>query len=108
MYVSNFSFVYEYGQGVIDLLDIKVGMSVVDLGCGNGQLTKQLSDMGMEVIGVDESEEMISLARKSYPEIKFVHADATSFTVDAKGQIALGYIIGLSMHNRKIVLHTGK
>lgn len=83
-YVSNFSFVYEYGQGVIDLLDIKNGMSVVDLGCGNGQLTKQLSDMGMEVIGVDESEEMISLARKSYSEIKFVRADATNFTVDKK------------------------
>ena len=83
-YVSNFSFVYEYGQGVIDLLDIKNGMSVVDLGCGNGQLTKQLSDMGMEVIGIDESEEMISLARMSYPEIKFVRADATNFTVDKK------------------------
>ena len=83
-YVSNFSFVYEYGQGVIDLLDITSGMSVVDLGCGNGQLTKQLSDMGMEVIGIDESEEMISLARKSYPKIKFVRAEATSFTVDKK------------------------
>lgn len=83
-YVSNFSFVHEYGKEVIELLDITPGMTAVDLGCGNGQLTKQLSDIGMDVIGVDESAEMIALARKSYPEIKFIRADATNFTVDKK------------------------
>ena len=83
-YVSNFSFVHEYGKEVLELLDITPGMTAVDLGCGNGQLTKQLSDIGMDVIGVDESAEMIALARKSYPEIKFIRADATNFTVDKK------------------------
>lgn len=83
-YTSNFSFVYEYGQEVMDLLDSKPGMTVVDLGCGNGHLTKLLSDKGMEVIGIDASEEMLVLARKSYPQIRFICADATSFTVGKK------------------------
>lgn len=83
-YTSNFSFVYEYGQEVMELLDSKPGMTVVDLGCGNGQLTKQLFDKGMEVIGIDGSAEMLTLARKSYPQIRFISADATSFTVGKK------------------------
>lgn len=83
-YTRNFSFVHEYGQEVMNLLDCKTGMTVVDLGCGNGQLTKQLSDKGMDVIGIDQSEEMLTLARKSYPQIEFICADATSFTLDKK------------------------
>lgn len=80
-YASNFSFVPDYGQEVIDLLDVTEGMTVVDLGCGNGQLTKELSNRGMNVIGVDASEDMLALARENYPELHFINADATRFTV---------------------------
>ncbi|WP_455716221.1 class I SAM-dependent methyltransferase [Anaerosporobacter sp.] len=80
-YASNFSFVHEYGQEVVNLLDVTEGMTVVDLGCGNGQLTKKLSDMGTKAIGVDASEDMLVLARKSYPKLEFINSDATSFTV---------------------------
>ena len=35
---------------------------VVDLGCGTGKLTEILSDMGFDVMGIDLSEEMLSIA----------------------------------------------
>ena len=35
---------------------------VVDLGCGTGKLTEILADMGFDVMGIDLSEEMLSMA----------------------------------------------
>ena len=43
-YDSNSSEQREDGLSLIDLLDIKRGMKVLDLGCGTGYLTKVLAD----------------------------------------------------------------
>lgn len=40
-YKENFSFVHEYGEDVINLLKKPEGSRVVDLGCGNGALSKK-------------------------------------------------------------------
>lgn len=58
-YAKDFSFVPQYGKDVLALLDVKKGDTVIDLGCGNGKLTKQISDMGARVIGIDDSAEML-------------------------------------------------
>ena len=41
-YKENFSFVHEYGEDVLKLLKIDENSLVIDLGCGNGALTKKL------------------------------------------------------------------
>ncbi len=43
---------------------------IVDLGCGNGRLSKLLAQSGNQVTGIDNSEEQIRLARE-----KSIHAD---------------------------------
>ena len=43
-YTQDFSFVHEYGNEVIGLINREEGASVLDLGCGNGALTKKLSE----------------------------------------------------------------
>ena len=78
-YTANFGFVHEYGKDVLALLDAEPGKAVVDLGCGNGALTKQLAEMGMSVIGIDASPELLRIARDTYPELTFYEADATEF-----------------------------
>lgn len=81
-YSRDFSFVHHYGEDVLRLLNINEGDTVVDLGCGNGALTKRLADMGARVIGIDASAEMLELARKNYPELCFQQADARSFKLE--------------------------
>lgn len=49
---------------------------VADIACGTGSIAKLLSEYGYEVIGVDKSEEMLSVAReKTQGDVLFVHQD---------------------------------
>lgn len=83
-YKENFSFVHEYGEDVINLLKKPEGSRVVDLGCGNGALSKKLADKGFHVIGIDASWPMLELAKAQYPQIEFVKGDACSFQLPQK------------------------
>lgn len=80
-YTSDFSFVHKYGNDVAELIDMEKGCSVLDLGCGNGALTKVLNDKGYKAIGMDMSEELLNIARENYPHIEFIQGDATNFTL---------------------------
>lgn len=44
---------------------------VVDIGCGQGRVAAHLAGLGLDVSGVDLSPEMIALARKTYPHLRF-------------------------------------
>ncbi len=83
-YTTNFDFVHRYGQDVLALIDAPAGGYVVDLGCGNGALTKVLCDKGYRVTGLDASAEMLEKARAFYPELDFRPADATDFRLEEK------------------------
>jgi len=49
---------------------------VLDLGCGSGLPTaKQLVDAGIEVVGLDESATMLSLAEEQAPGGRYLHRD---------------------------------
>ena len=55
-----------------------------DLGCGNGALTKKLSELGFKASGLDASPELLQIARKNYPELTFYQGDATEFELPGK------------------------
>ena len=52
----------------------------LDLGCGNGIASTLLAKGGLQVIGLDQSREMLAIARrrakKSHLDIEFVEGDA--------------------------------
>jgi trans-aconitate methyltransferase len=81
LYQGKHAFVYEHGADLIDLLSPQRGETILDLGCGTGQLTQQISDRGATVRGIDRSPEMIAEARRNYPDIAFDVADATTFEI---------------------------
>lgn len=81
-YENNFSFVHEYGEEVLDLLDVELGAHVLDLGCGNGVLTSVLVARGYRAQGLDDSAEMIAGAKAAYPDLPFTQANAIDFTLD--------------------------
>ena len=77
LYEAKHGFVWQLGQGVLDVLDPQPGERILDIGCGTGQLTQQIADRGAQVIGLDASPEMIGQARQNYPHLKFVLENVT-------------------------------
>ena len=64
---------------MLKLIDAPAGSRVLDLGCGNGALSKKLQEHGFLVQGMDASEDMLAVARQHYPDIRFEKGDATQF-----------------------------
>ncbi len=79
LYEAKHAFVWQYGEDLISLLNPQPGEKILDLGCGTGQLTAQISQTGAEVMGIDHSSTMISTAKANYPQIEFVVADGKNF-----------------------------
>jgi trans-aconitate methyltransferase len=84
LYDEKFSFVFKYGEDLVDLLDPKPGERILDLGCGTGYLTNLIAKRGSAVTGIDNSEDMIIKAKKEYPQIDFEVMSATDFHFDEK------------------------
>ncbi|HEX4092456.1 MAG TPA: class I SAM-dependent methyltransferase [Trebonia sp.] len=50
---------------------------VADLGCGPGHIAAHLNSLGLSVLGVDQSAEMIAIGRLRYPEVGFALSSIT-------------------------------
>src|SRR3954469_15721130 len=61
---------------VEDLVEPKAGERVLDLGCAAGAVTHFLTTFGCEAVGVDSSQLAIDRARRLFPDLRFVLADA--------------------------------
>lgn len=48
------------------------GKNALDFGCGTGRSTRFLKNLGFQIIGIDISDEMITLARTSDPSGKYI------------------------------------
>lgn len=47
------------------------GGPVADVGCGPGYVTSHLHDAGLEAFGIDLSPEMVAIARRDHPDLRF-------------------------------------
>jgi len=54
-YAKNARFVTDLGAPVFELLAPQPGESVLDIGCGDGVLTKKIAEAGCRVVGLDSS-----------------------------------------------------
>jgi cyclopropane fatty-acyl-phospholipid synthase-like methyltransferase len=62
---------------------VVAGARVLDLGCGTGNpIARYLTDRGYQVVGVDQSEKMLEIARQLVPEAELIHDEivAIQFT----------------------------
>jgi trans-aconitate methyltransferase len=63
-YARNARFVTDLGTPVLELLAPRPGEHILDVGCGDGVLTKKIADLGCSVVGVDSSADFVASARK--------------------------------------------
>jgi SAM-dependent methyltransferase len=62
-YAQDGAFVHGMAGGVFEWLAARPGEEILDLGCGDGQLTQRIAATGASVRGVDASAEMVAAAR---------------------------------------------
>lgn len=55
---------------------------VADLGCGPGEVTAYLHARGLPVFGVDLSPEMVALARREHPKVRYEVGSMTGTLVE--------------------------
>lgn len=66
-------------EQALDLVDLRAGARVLELGCGTGGITRRLVRRGALVTAVDWSEPMLKLARKRAPAADFVKSELTEY-----------------------------
>jgi SAM-dependent methyltransferase len=59
----------------------------LDIACGTGKLLAELYAKGYQVVGLDLSSDMISIARSNNPDIEFIVGDMCSFNLDRRFDI---------------------
>ncbi|MBM7646087.1 trans-aconitate methyltransferase [Scopulibacillus daqui] len=79
LYDESASFVSQLGKGVIELLNPKQGEQILDLGCGTGDLTYEISKAGAIPLGIDSASSMIEAAKNKYPTLDFLVKDALTY-----------------------------
>ena len=79
VYAKNARFVADLGQPVVDLLAPRPGERILDLGCGDGALTKRLAELGCDVVGVDSSAAQVAAARARGLDARRVDGYALAF-----------------------------
>ena len=78
-YARNARFVAELGQPVVELLAPQAGERILDLGCGDGALTRRLGEVGSRVVGVDSSAEQVAAARAAGLDARVMSGEALAF-----------------------------
>jgi SAM-dependent methyltransferase len=73
------SFVAELGGAALDLLDPQRGERILDIGCGEGTLTRKIIERGATVLGIDNSPEMIAAARAKGVDALLLAAEDMQF-----------------------------
>jgi SAM-dependent methyltransferase len=72
-------FVAELGVAAVDLLDPKAGERILDVGCGEGTLTRKIVERGATVLGIDSSPEMVAAARANGVDAVLLSAEDMQF-----------------------------
>jgi SAM-dependent methyltransferase len=78
-YDTHARFVSDLASGVVDWLAPGPGEHILDVGCGDGVLTAELRGMGVNVVGVDASEDFINAARARGLDARLMDGEALSF-----------------------------
>lgn len=72
-------FVAELGGAALDLLNPQPNEYILDVGCGDGVLTRKIEERGASVVGVDNSPELVVAAQARSLDVRLADAAEMSF-----------------------------
>lgn len=75
-YQRHAGFVPALAIDLVDLLEPRPGERILDLGCGDGTLTRALAERGASVLGIDASASMVAAAQRHGVDARLGHAEA--------------------------------
>jgi SAM-dependent methyltransferase len=78
------------------------GGPVADVGCGPGHVTRHLKDLGVEAFGIDLSPEMVAIARRDHPDLRFEVGTMTDLDLaddSVAGVVAFWSVIHVPDHS---------
>jgi SAM-dependent methyltransferase len=78
-YAEHGRFVADLGEPVLDLLAPQAGERILDVGCGDGELTAKIALAGATVVGIDSSPELIAAARAAGLDARLMDAREIAF-----------------------------
>ncbi len=81
-YQANAGFVPALGRPVLALLAPRPGERILDLGCGDGALTREIVEAGCDAVGVDRSQAMVAAARGRGVDARAMDAAALAFEAE--------------------------
>jgi SAM-dependent methyltransferase len=76
------------------------GRLTLDVGCGEGRLTRDLRALGHRAVGIDQSESLIAAAREADPEGEYVLTDAARLPFeDGEADLAIAFMSLMDMED---------
>lgn len=78
-YETRAGYVAELGADILDVLSPRRGERILDIGCGDGSLTRRIMDAGATVVAIDASEGMVARARERGLDARLMRGDALEF-----------------------------
>jgi SAM-dependent methyltransferase len=92
-------------RALLEMIGDVRGKSVVDIGCGGGDITAALHEAGANIVGVDRSEAFLEKAKSEYPDVRFQTSDACNmaFLADASVDVAVMFMVTFSIKDRKVL-----
>lgn len=82
-YGQHGAFVHGLADGVVEWLAARPGERILDLGCGDGQLTARIAAAGANVVGLDSSPQMLAAARARGVEAMEGNAEQMPFAAQS-------------------------
>ena len=80
-YQRQFGYVSAMAGDLVELLDPRPGETVLDLGCGTGELAAQIQARGARVLALDSDPAMVAAARRRLGTDRVLLADGQAFTL---------------------------
>ena len=78
-YAANAPFVPALGRSILERLAAQPSERILDLGCGDGTLTRELAARAASVVGIDASTAMVDAARAAGIDARVMSATAMTF-----------------------------